>query len=107
MLLLVLAMANVLVKVFCKIDITFSKYFLSVNLLNCIYEIVTVNDLFFQGSKEKYHWQTQNVKVSGVDDMVLLAKISEDAITENLKKRYMDEYIFVSLWLDALFFLHV
>uniref|UniRef100_A0A3P8X205 Uncharacterized protein n=1 Tax=Cynoglossus semilaevis TaxID=244447 RepID=A0A3P8X205_CYNSE len=37
-----------------------------------------------------------NVKVSGVDDMVLLSKISEDAITENLKKRYMDDYIFVS-----------
>ncbi|XP_056331104.1 myosin IEb [Danio aesculapii] len=46
------------------------------------------------GSKEKYHWQTQNVKVSGVDDMVLLSKITEDAITDNLKKRYMDDYIF-------------
>ncbi|CAL8354699.1 unnamed protein product [Arctogadus glacialis] len=46
------------------------------------------------GSKEKYHWQTQNVKVSGVDDMVLLSKINEDAITDNLKKRYMDDYIF-------------
>ena len=37
------------------------------------------------------------MKVSGVDDMVLLSKISEDAITENLKKRYLDDYIFVSL----------
>ncbi|XP_029695291.1 myosin IEb [Takifugu rubripes] len=46
------------------------------------------------GSKEYYHWQAQNVKVSGVDDMVLLSKITEDAITENLKKRYMDDYIF-------------
>ncbi|XP_068612740.1 myosin IEb [Brachionichthys hirsutus] len=46
------------------------------------------------GSKERYHWQAQNVKVSGVDDMVLLSKISEDAITDNLKKRYMDDYIF-------------
>ncbi|XP_076136370.1 myosin IEb [Alosa pseudoharengus] len=46
------------------------------------------------GSKERYHWQTQNVKVSGVDDMVLLSKINEDSITENLKKRYMDDYIF-------------
>ncbi|KAF4102956.1 myosin IEb [Onychostoma macrolepis] len=46
------------------------------------------------GSKEKYHWQTQNVKVSGVDDMVLLSKINEDAITDNLKKRYMDDFIF-------------
>lgn len=36
------------------------------------------------------------MKVSGVDDMVLLSKITEDAITENLKKRYMDDYIFVS-----------
>ncbi|TRY86386.1 hypothetical protein DNTS_012150, partial [Danionella cerebrum] len=48
----------------------------------------------FAGSKEKYHWQTQNVKVSGVDDMVLLSKITEDAITDNLKKRYMDDFIF-------------
>ncbi|KAM4579754.1 myosin IEb [Odontesthes bonariensis] len=46
------------------------------------------------GSKERYHWQAQNVKVSGVDDMVLLSKISEDAITDNLKKRFMDDYIF-------------
>ena len=28
--------------------------------------------------------------------MVLLPKISEDAIVDNLKKRYMDDYIFVS-----------
>uniref|UniRef100_A0A673BWQ3 Osteoclast-stimulating factor 1 n=1 Tax=Sphaeramia orbicularis TaxID=375764 RepID=A0A673BWQ3_9TELE len=47
-----------------------------------------------RGIKERYHWQAQNVKVSGVDDMVLLSKISEDAITDNLKKRYMDDYIF-------------
>ncbi|XP_075994983.1 myosin IEb [Genypterus blacodes] len=46
------------------------------------------------GSKERYHWQAQNVKVGGVDDMVLLSKINEDAITDNLKKRYMDDYIF-------------
>uniref|UniRef100_A0A4W6DKP3 Osteoclast-stimulating factor 1 n=1 Tax=Lates calcarifer TaxID=8187 RepID=A0A4W6DKP3_LATCA len=44
--------------------------------------------------QERYHWQAQNVKVSGVDDMVLLSKINEDAITDNLKKRYMDDYIF-------------
>uniref|UniRef100_A0A3P9PM37 Uncharacterized protein n=1 Tax=Poecilia reticulata TaxID=8081 RepID=A0A3P9PM37_POERE len=50
------------------------------------------------GSKERYHWQAQNVKVSGVDDMVLLSKINEDAITDNLKKRYMDDYIFVNPW---------
>lgn len=28
--------------------------------------------------------------------MVLLPKVNEDAIIENLKKRYMDDYIFVS-----------
>nr|XP_057944461.1 unconventional myosin-Ie [Doryrhamphus excisus] len=41
-----------------------------------------------------YHWQSHNVKLSGVDDMVLLTKINEDAIVDNLKKRYMDDYIF-------------
>lgn len=51
-----------------------------------------------QGSRGhyRYHWQSHNVKHSGVDDMVLLSKISEDAIVDNLKKRYMDDYIFVS-----------
>uniref|UniRef100_A0A3B3TA02 Myosin motor domain-containing protein n=1 Tax=Paramormyrops kingsleyae TaxID=1676925 RepID=A0A3B3TA02_9TELE len=39
-------------------------------------------------------WQSYNVKQSGVDDMVLLSKINEDAIVENLRKRYMDDYIF-------------
>ncbi|XP_062897777.1 myosin IEb [Mobula hypostoma] len=46
------------------------------------------------GSKERYHWQAQNVKHSGVDDMVLLSKVTDDAIVANLKKRYMDDYIF-------------
>ncbi|NWR38526.1 MYO1F protein, partial [Tachuris rubrigastra] len=47
-----------------------------------------------QGSKERFHWQSQNVKQSGVDDMVLLSKINEEAIVENLKKRFMDDFIF-------------
>uniref|UniRef100_A0A2I3HI81 Myosin IE n=1 Tax=Nomascus leucogenys TaxID=61853 RepID=A0A2I3HI81_NOMLE len=42
----------------------------------------------------QYHWQSHNVKHSGVDDMVLLSKITESSIVENLKKRYMDDYIF-------------
>ncbi|XP_053720613.1 unconventional myosin-Ie isoform X3 [Synchiropus splendidus] len=42
----------------------------------------------------RYHWQSHNVRHSGVDDMVLLTKINEDAIVDNLKKRYMDDYIF-------------
>lgn len=54
--------------------------------------------VLFQGSRGhyRYHWQSHNVKHSGVDDMVLLTKINEDAIVDNLKKRYMDDYIFVS-----------
>ncbi|XP_069767359.1 unconventional myosin-Ie isoform X2 [Narcine bancroftii] len=49
-----------------------------------------------EGSKGhfRYHWQSHNVKQSGVDDMVLLSKITEDGIVDNLKKRYMDDYIF-------------
>ncbi|KAL7980312.1 hypothetical protein Chor_014641 [Crotalus horridus] len=42
----------------------------------------------------RYHWQSHNVKHSGVDDMVLLSRISEDSIVENLKKRYLDDFIF-------------
>ena len=45
-----------------------------------------------------YHWQSHNVKSSGVDDMVLLSRVTEDAIVENLKKRYMDDQIFVILY---------
>ena len=46
-----------------------------------------------------YHWQSKgNVKASGVEDMVLLPKIQEAAIVENLKKRYMDDLIFVSFY---------
>ncbi|NWS22399.1 MYO1F protein, partial [Pachyramphus minor] len=45
-------------------------------------------------SKERFHWQSHNVKQSGVDDMVLLSKINEEAIVENLKKRFMDDFIF-------------
>lgn len=35
------------------------------------------------------------MKQSGVDDMVLLPQITEDAIVGNLRKRFMDDYIFV------------
>ena len=36
------------------------------------------------------------MKQSGVDDMVLLPKIQESAIVDNLKKRLMDDVIYVS-----------
>ena len=35
------------------------------------------------------------VSKHGVDDMVMLSKISEDAILENLKKRYDSDMIYV------------
>lgn len=41
-----------------------------------------------------YHWQSRNKKSSGVEDMVLLVKIQEAAIVENLKKRYLDDLIY-------------
>ncbi|NP_001118234.1 amoeboid myosin I [Strongylocentrotus purpuratus] len=41
-----------------------------------------------------YHWQSQGRKTSGVEDMVLLSKIQEGAIVENLKKRFMDDLIY-------------
>jgi len=40
-----------------------------------------------------YHWQS-NHKRSGVDDLVLLSQVSESAICENLKKRFMEDWIF-------------
>ena len=45
---------------------------------------------------QAYHWQSRNVKQSGVDDMVLLPKIQESAIVDNLKKRLMEDVIYVS-----------
>uniref|UniRef100_A0A9J8AY27 Osteoclast-stimulating factor 1 n=1 Tax=Cyprinus carpio carpio TaxID=630221 RepID=A0A9J8AY27_CYPCA len=64
----------------------------------CVYSLTSVSCLCLlsQGSRGhyRYHWQSHNVKQSGVDDMVLLSKINEDAIVENLKKRYMDDFIF-------------
>ena len=48
---------------------------------------------------QPYHWQSHNVRQSGVDDMVLLSKITESAIVENLKKRFMDDCIYVSFFL--------
>lgn len=77
-----------------------SLYFLSELTASSLCVCVCV---LSQGSRAhyRYHWQSHNVKHSGVDDMVLLSKINEDAIVDNLKKRYMDDYIFVSLplWL--------
>ena len=54
---------------------------------------------------QPYHWQSHNVKQSGVEDMVLLQKINEQAIVENLKKRFMDDCIYVSYM--HLYFMHL
>jgi len=45
---------------------------------------------------QPHHWQSHNVRQSGVEDMVLLQKITEGAIVENLKKRFMEDQIYVS-----------
>lgn len=45
--------------------------------------------------KQVYHWQSEGGgKKSSVDDMVLLSKITESAIAENLKKRFMEDKIY-------------
>jgi len=41
-----------------------------------------------------YHWQSNKHQRSGVDDLVLLHQISETAICDNLKKRFMEDWIF-------------
>ncbi|KHN83240.1 Unconventional myosin-Ie [Toxocara canis] len=42
-----------------------------------------------------FHWQSKtNVQQVGVDDMVLLSKLNEEAIVENLRKRLMANSIF-------------
>ena len=40
-----------------------------------------------------HQWKKQ----VGVEDMVLIQKISESAIVDNLKKRFMEDFIYVSV----------
>ena len=44
--------------------------------------------------QQAYKWEAADHKRSGVDDMTLLTEISEKAIVENLRKRFMDDWIF-------------
>ncbi len=45
---------------------------------------------------QPFHWQSNvNVQHVGVDDMVLLSKITDQSIVDNLKKRFMGNSIFV------------
>lgn len=41
-----------------------------------------------------YHWQSNTKKQAGVEDMVLLSKIQESAIVDNLKKRFQEDLIY-------------
>jgi len=43
---------------------------------------------------QQSHWKSYNVKQSGVDDLVLLSKLSEETIAKNLEKRYDADQIF-------------
>lgn len=45
-------------------------------------------------TNQMYHWQSEGAKKSSVDDMVLLTKITEAAITDNLKRRLMEDKIY-------------
>eukprot|EP00040_Diaphanoeca_grandis_P035564 m.224049 g.224049 ORF g.224049 m.224049 type:complete len:1049 (-) comp33420_c1_seq1:231-3377(-) len=41
------------------------------------------------------HWQSKGAqKATGVEDLVLVSKISDDAICDNLRKRFMDDLIY-------------
>jgi myosin-1 len=40
------------------------------------------------------HWKSYNVSQSGVDDLVLLPKLTQDSIAANLQKRYNADQIF-------------
>ena len=53
----------------------------------CVFICYSIQRTCVQG-----HWKKQ----VGVEDMVLLQKISESAIVDNLRKRFMDDTIYVS-----------
>ncbi|MFH4977717.1 hypothetical protein AB6A40_004426 [Gnathostoma spinigerum] len=45
-----------------------------------------------------FHWQSKtNVQNVGVDDMVLLSRLNNEAIVDNLKKRFMANNIFTNI----------
>ena len=58
--------------------------------------MASISFLKMLSSFQVYHWKSLNVKTSGVDDMVLLSRVNEDEIVTNLRKRYMNDQIFVS-----------
>ncbi|KCV73289.1 myosin I [Fonticula alba] len=43
---------------------------------------------------KRHEWDSKAGKQSGLEDMVLLTKIAEDAICDNLKKRFNDDLIY-------------
>eukprot|EP01137_Pigoraptor_chileana_P027899 Opistho-2@11102 len=42
----------------------------------------------------QYHWQSKAIKSAGLEDMVLLTKVDEASIVDNLKKRLMEDLIY-------------
>ena len=62
--------------------------------LSVILEFYVSYLLSAQKFQQAYKWEAADHKRSGVDDMTLLTEISEKAIVENLRKRFMDDWIF-------------
>jgi hypothetical protein len=43
--------------------------------------------------KKKYEWEAK--KAVGLEDMVLVSKISDDTMADNIRKRYLEDLIYV------------
>jgi myosin heavy subunit len=51
-----------------------------------------------QGREQQGRFGKKQLEVRGVDDLVMLPKISEADILDNLKKRYLADVIYVSIF---------
>lgn len=56
-----------------------------------------------RGGIKKATFDTTKKKEVGVSDLTLLSKVSDEAINDNLKKRFENGIIYVSMnWLDCM-----
>jgi len=71
------------------------SYFL-VNENKKVLKLLTLNTIASAGNDGPP--AKRGIKDTGVDDLVMLTKISEDAIVDNLKKRFNSDMIYVSFF---------